>query len=331
MLQFLPILSQRAHRKQEKLNKLGPQKREPLLGLLHSVSAHLDLVEEAKPVKPLLEEFIRGSDVSRFGDFVAALFKALSSSKDRHAVSEAIIGVAPDLLESLPQLFPELFGPVAPVFCSRIRGGPPEHSGFRCFACNSEPIKGPRFSCAEAKIDLCGECFIDQGCVLSDQQQFQCFFMPPGVQPDVKAWQDGHDWKEWWKEAHHLKGEWKRQKGKGKGKGKHGKGKWHHWWWPEPPGEASEEASNSNAVYDPYTVDASGAGDCRPPGLEAASHDHSWGGLWWPLWGGKGKGKHKGKEKGSEWASAFPWGPWEGNHVHYFDEQSANHAAAMAP
>merc|ERR1719498_1466743 len=98
MLQFLPILAQRAHRKQEKLNKLGPQMREGLLPLLHSVSARMDLVQDAKAVKPLLEEFISGSDTTKFGDFVAQLFKALSVCKDRHAVSEAITGVAPDLL-----------------------------------------------------------------------------------------------------------------------------------------------------------------------------------------------------------------------------------------
>merc|ERR1719272_1853646 len=100
VFQFLPILAQRAHRKQEKLNKLGPQMREALLALLHSVSAHLDLVEEARAVKPLLEEFITGADVSRLGDFVAALFKALATSKDRHAVSEAITGVAQSFLRA---------------------------------------------------------------------------------------------------------------------------------------------------------------------------------------------------------------------------------------
>jgi len=74
----------------------------------------LDLIEEAKPVKPLLEEFIEGKDVTRLGDFVAALFKGISTCKDKQKVSEAITGVAPDLLTSLPQLFPDLFGATAP-------------------------------------------------------------------------------------------------------------------------------------------------------------------------------------------------------------------------
>lgn len=307
MLQFLPILSQRAHRKQEKLNKLGPQKREALLALLHSVSAHLELVEEARPVKPLLEEFITGADVSRLGDFVAALFKALATSKDRHAVSEAITGVAPELLESLPQLFPDLFGPTATSL--PVTGGPLEHSGFRCSACSREPIKGPRFHCAEAKIDLCGECFIDQGCEVSDQQ-FQCFFTPPAVQgasnsfpssspkEDMKA-----SWREW---KEQLKGEWRRHKGKSKGKGK-GKGAWHNWWWADPSEEASEEASNSTCEIP--RVEASDAGDCGPPGLELAAH--CWGAPWWHRWLGKGKGQGKSKDKNRDWGPKAPWGLWE--------------------
>ena len=45
--------------------------------------------------------------------------------KDRQKVSEAITGVAPDLLTSLPHLFPDLFGATAP----EGEAGPPEHRG----------------------------------------------------------------------------------------------------------------------------------------------------------------------------------------------------------
>lgn len=298
MLQFLPILSQRAHRKQEKLNKLGHQKREALLALLHSVSAHLDLVEEAKPIKPILEDFITGKDVYRLGDFVAALFKALSASKDRRAVSEAITGVGPELCASLPQLFPALFGPTAVT----MGQGVPEHTGIRCSACSREPIKGPRFHCAEAKIDLCGECFIDQGCV---DQQFECRFMPSGGQAfetcsgkeDAKAWPDAQDWKAW-------KGEWMPAKGKGKGKNK-GKGKWHRWFWPEASEEPSEEPEPS--LWEP-----SETGDGLPPGLEPPFPAGGY--PWWQHLRGKGKGKGKFKGKGGD-MPPMPFGPWEGPFV----------------
>lgn len=333
LLQFLPILAQRAHRKQEKLNKLGPQMREALLPLLHSVSAHLDLVEDARGLRPLLEEFITGSDSSRLGDFVAALFKALSTCKDRHAVAEAITAVAPELLESLPQLIPDLF---AGSFTDGA--GPPEHTGIRCSACNREPcIKGPRFHCAEAQIDLCGECFIDQGCEVTDQQ-FQCFFVPSDAQgaptssrdtasfstgswrEHMKGWPESNDWKESWRkwkeEKAEFKAEWKRDmarrkgefmKGKAKGKGK-GKGKW-HWWVPDGATDAAEDGANStisDSMASAPAASISDAGDTAPPGLDLPHACWGGGGPWW--WKGKGRGK------GKDWAPMqWPWGPWEGS------------------
>jgi len=315
VFQFLPILAQRAHRKQEKLNKLGPQMRDALLPLLHSVSAHLDLIEEAKPVKPLLEEFIEGKDVTRLGDFVAALFKGISTCKDKQKVSEAITGVAPDLLTSLPQLFPDLFGATAP----EGEAGPPEHRGISCSACNREPIKGPRFHSAEACIDLCGECFLGQGCEVTDQQ-FQCFFVPQGTQSTsqenstgswrehAKPWRDCHDWKDEWRRAwREKKDEWKKElwqkkgefckgKGKGKSKGK-GKGKW-SWCHSAAGADASEVNSTAgDSMASVPTVDASDVtNDYAPPGLDLPQQP--WETPWWN-WKGHGKGK--------DWSSWCPW------------------------
>lgn len=340
MLQFLPILAQRAHRKQEKLNRLGPQKREELLSLLRSVSSQLGLVKETEPAKPLLEAFIDGTDVSRLGDFVALLFKALSTSKDRDAVAKAITGVTPELLESLPQLFPDLFEKQA----SRDGPGIAEHRGIRCVGCSREPILGPRFHCAEACIDLCGECFIVQGCEVSDQQ-FQCLFEQvrseeaPDIsrqssdataeswswRDDAKAWRENTAWKDCWKKAwREQKAEWKKDvakkkweffKGKGKGKCK-GKGSW---WCHEEPSARADEASDpvsatiaSAAAHFGEAVRlaeaaasaTTPAGDSAPPGLEAASHSY-WGSPWWH-WKGKGGGKDGGKD----WSPPCPW--WEG-------------------
>lgn len=321
LLQFLPILAQRTHRKQEKLNKLGPQMREALLSLLHSVSAHLDLIEEAHSVKPMLEEFITGTVVSRLGDCVAALFKALSTCKDRHAVSEAIVGVAPELLESLPKLFPDLFASSS----KESADGLPEHCGTRCSACSREPIKGPRFHCAEARIDLCGECFIDQGC--EADQQFQCFFAEPSSRgapsgsascswrDQAKAWKDQKcDWK---KDMARKKGEFCKGKGKGKGKGK--------WWFGfqenlsadaaearlamSQRNDAAEEGASPSVGSDSMAGSDAGT-DFAPPGLEQPNH--GWPAPW--MWqGGKG---HKGK--GWDWASQMaPWGPWEASMMHH--------------
>lgn len=278
MLQFLPILAQRAHRKQEKLNKVGAQKLEVLRPLLLNISAHLDLVEEARLLKPMLEEFLSGADVCRFGDFVAALFKALTTCKNRQAVSEAIQGVADDLQLTLPQLFPDLFDST-----STKRGpGVPEHFGISCSGCSVNPIRGPRFHCAEASIDFCGDCFIVQSCKTAEQQ-FQCIFTheePQGSSQEQRlaagwrqrSWQEnGFDvgWREkmkawedyksaWWKdrqaefkECAAKKGWFGKGKGKSKGKGKGGKGK--------------GKGCSSTAL------EVAESGDSAPPGLDLPS------------------------------------------------------------
>lgn len=278
MLQFLPILAQRAHRKQEKLNKVGAQKLEVLRPLLLNISAHLDLVEEARLLKPMLEEFLSGADVCRFGDFVAALFKALTTCKNRQAVSEAIQGVADDLQLTLPQLFPDLFDST-----STERGpGVPEHFGISCSGCSVNPIRGPRFHCAEASIDFCGDCFIVQSCKTAEQQ-FQCIFTheePQGSSQEQRlaagwrqrSWQEnGFDvgWREkmkawedyksaWWKdrqaefkECAAKKGWFGKGKGKSKGKGKGGKGK-------------GKGCSST-------VLDVAESGDSAPPGLDLPS------------------------------------------------------------
>lgn len=353
MLQFLPILAQRAHRKQEKLNRLGPSKREELLPLLRCVSAYIERVPEAAPLKSQLEDFISGRDVTKLGDFLALLFKTLAMSKDRHGVAEAINGVAEQLLNFMPRIFPAMFEGSSEV----QRAGVAVHHGVRCSACNAEPVSGPRFRCAEAGIDLCGECFIDQGCEISDQ--FECDFLPPtySAEPDpCKAWSDKDSkramkeawsrekqaWKESakvWKEAWK---QWKSVQKCGKGwphyKGKKGKGKAKGWGVPEPPDfgraaqaaaqeDGSETLSNASTAFtnsNPPFAEASAhfsEESCAPPGLEA----------WCSAWG---KGSSKDGSPWNNWMwphhhngppGPFPpmqppfgswdaWGPWCGAH-----------------
>merc|ERR1719174_3393644 len=106
MLQFLPILAQRAHRKQEKLNRIGPQRHEALLDVLRSISGHIECIEECANLKESLEDYCTGKDTSKLGDFVAQASKALSTCKNEQARAQVIEGIAPTLMESFPKLFP---------------------------------------------------------------------------------------------------------------------------------------------------------------------------------------------------------------------------------
>jgi len=343
MLQFLPILAQRAHRKQEKLNRLGPSKREELLPLLRCVSAYIERVPEAAPLKSQLEDFISGRDVTKLGDFLAVLFKTLAMSKDRHGVAEAINGVAEQLLNFMPQIFPAMFEGSSEA----QRAGVAVHHGVRCSACNAEPVSGPRFRCAEAGIDLCGECFIDQGCEISDQ--FECDFLPPTYSTEsdpCKAWSDkdskramkeawSHNqramkeawkhseqaWKEGakvWKEAWK---QWKHVQKCGKGwphcKGKKGKGKAKGWGAPEPHdfGRAAQAAAQAQSGAEDASETMSNAStaftNSNPPFMEASvsfSEDScAPPGLeaWCSAWG-KGGGK-----------DGSPWSNWMWPHPHH--------------
>lgn len=357
MLQFLPILAQRAHRKQEKLNRLGPSKREELLPLLRCVSVYIERVAEAAPLKAQVEDFISGRDVTKLGDFLAALFKTLAMSKDRHGVAEAINGVAEgELLNYLPQIFPAMFDGSADAQGpgGHKLPGPRNwegfskvaiHHGVRCSACNAEPVAGPRFRCAESGIDLCGECFIDQGCEFPEQ--FECHFLPPecaGGEPDpCKAWHDKASkqamkeawkagarqlkedakawkevWKEWkseWKKGHWGKG-WPGFKGKGKGKGKM-KG---HFWCAEPtdysegaaqaaaPSQAGGE-DGSDTQSNASTVPNSSSAPFLEPSAPLPEDSCAPPGLeaWCSAWQWKGKGGGKDRSAWAPWAWPNPW------------------------
>lgn len=289
LLQFLPILAQRVHRKQEKLNHVGFTKRETLLPLLRRLSELIDMVEEAKSTKPMLEGFLSGASAYAFGDILALVLKTLAACKNRRAVSEAILAFAPYLCKSLPELFPGLFNDPFP------RCLVAEHVGIRCDACSKEPILGPRFHCPETGIDLCGECFIEQGAEMA----FQCFFVHPGAAWAFGKWwqspenamgnskgnstacnenacdEPTSDWgKDWWQkkvEAWTWHG-----KGKCKGKAK-GKGKGKHQWW-EHKGHGMEDSWDASW----WTCKGKGGFPWAQPPFTPEHPRWGWGG--WPSW-----------------------------------------------
>jgi hypothetical protein len=179
VLQFLPILAQRAHRKQEKMNRIGGQHREMVLPLLKIALAGADTVSELQVgVKPLLEEFISGADDSKLGDCIAALLKALANAPDRESVAALIRGAGTELLALLPQAIPDVFS-----WDGGLAMGVAEHAGVKCDNCGMNPILGPLFSKAVVDGDpgmrLCGECFALH--TFEAGEKFDCHFMPEGV------------------------------------------------------------------------------------------------------------------------------------------------------
>lgn len=219
MLQFLPILAQRAHRKQEKLNRIGGEYREMLLPTLHSVFRHLHDIDGAGAFHSSLEAFICGSDTTKLGDTLAVMLKVLSTAHPRVAVARLLKSAGEELVDLLPRVFPDSFN----ASCPRIV----EHIGIQCACCGSNPLLGPRFHCLSDGIDLCGDCFIDAA--FETPSKFECrlnvgttdfadgSFFDDGIPPElVRAFVDaGSKWKDI---ASQWASAWKGVKGKGKGK-----------------------------------------------------------------------------------------------------------------
>lgn len=235
-LQFLPIIAQRAHRKQEKLNRVGAQHRELLLPTLHRVLVQLDSFAEAESVKAPLEAFVSGRDTGKLGDGLSSLLKMLTAQSGRAEVAALVKGASEELLDLMPRLFPGCFGAMCPPMAV--------HAGSRCACCGADPIQGPRFHDAAASIDVCGECFIDH--TFDASTKFDCFLYAGECADHSQTWQDGVKmWKDGIAVWQKLAGAWAAGstdqgwgkggwapfcKGKGKmrskggGKGKHGGG-----------------------------------------------------------------------------------------------------------
>jgi len=234
--QFLPIMAQRAHRKQEKLNRVGTQQRELILPLLRRIAGQLNAVPGTEVVKGDLEAFISGKQTGKLGDCISALLKVLVAAEPKTAVAHLLKDASEELLDLLPKVFPLAFASHYPTLAT--------HAGTTCAACNVEPIRGPRFHNTAGQLDLCGECYIDSAFDASTKWECRLAAATPCDADPVQAWKEGmkarfegmkarKDCGKHWKE---LAGAfafanmaWKGFGGKGKGKGKakgHGKDYW---------------------------------------------------------------------------------------------------------
>jgi len=234
--QFLPIMAQRAHRKQEKLNRVGTQHRELILPLLRRIAGQLDTVPGTEVVKKDLEAFIAGRQTGKLGDCISALLKVLVVAEPKEAVAHLLKDASEELLDLLPRVFPLAFASHYPTLAT--------HVGTTCAACNVEPIRGPRFHNPAGKLDLCGECYIDSAFDASTKWECRLAAATPCDVDPLAAWKEGmkarfegmkakKDCGKAWKELAGafafanvaFKGLTCKGKGKGKAKG-HGKEHW---------------------------------------------------------------------------------------------------------
>merc|ERR1711920_493584 len=284
MLQFLTIMAQRAHRKQEKLNRMCALQREALLPLLHRVASHLDAVPGTEAAKVGLEDFVSGRETGKLGDTIASVLKVLVSVEPKTAVALLLKDCSEEIVELLPRslLLPHTcYPPVA------------THIGACCATCNTEPIAGPRFHEVSSGIDLCGECYIDFP--FDASTKFECHL--GGTPCDaadpmdpLDAWKEGmkarNDGAKCWQElagaCFFAKMAMKGLKGKGKGKFK-GKGWGKHCWNPCFAGlDGGAESMAFNEMLQPWRHAWGPEGWHHPPDWHAAHH--------WPAWGWCGGG-----------------------------------------
>lgn len=289
--QFLPIMAQRAHRKQEKLNRVGTQQRELILPLLRRIAGQLDAVPGTEVVKGDLEAFISGKQAGKLGDCISALLKVLVAAEPKASVAQLLKDASEELLDLLPKVFPMAFASHYPTLAT--------HMGTTCAACNIEPIQGPRFHNTAGQLDLCGECYIDSA--FDASTKWECRLAAANDVDPVQAWKegmkarfeclkarkdDGKAWKELAGAFAHMA-----FKGLGKGKGK-GKAKGHgkDWWNPyfasgdhQYPGWESTEPTTPWWARD-WTAAAAewqkpAAEWAMPPGWPAADFQQ------FPFWG----------------------------------------------
>lgn len=165
-LQFLPIIAQRAHRKQEKLNRVGPQYREVVTPLLQLILVQVDKkLLGFGDIKVKMETFISGADTSKLGDCLSHFLRELVNIESKTVVASVVKAASSELCELLPKLFHKAFECQYPPLM--------RHVGTRCAVCGVSPILGPRFHNAGNAIDICGECHIDYPFEASNSK-FEC-------------------------------------------------------------------------------------------------------------------------------------------------------------
>jgi len=176
VLQFLPLLAQRAQRKRESLNRYAVKwgERRPFIELLQILAQKLEPIPEAQTLMPALNAFISGTDTAHLGDLVANLLRALANTEAKRAVAQAVLAVSKELLT------------LAKGLLSPTDGGCPwpTHVGSTCSRCGASPVIGPIFKpTSDSPEILCGECFIVHSATSEENVAFVCHLLPDEVLP----------------------------------------------------------------------------------------------------------------------------------------------------
>lgn len=161
-LQFLPILLQRATKKQERLNHFGIWQRTVLLPLLSRLLAALDGHNGVDTARFLLHAFVSGRDTATLGDGCQTLLHTLVA-QPKNKAAQVLQSASGALLDFVAEVvLPHPRGDFPPISV---------HHGFGCSACGANPIWGPRFHNSDDGSVLCGDCYInfafDAECYLS--------------------------------------------------------------------------------------------------------------------------------------------------------------------
>lgn len=193
LLQWLPMITQRAVRKMDKISKVGPK----FVGnILPCIRALAKIVQDAAGLEHFagrLEELASDPASTQIGLLVVEFLKALGGADlvvRRRVISEFVVAVFPLLdpfIEGLPMPWPASTGCFV-------------HAGINCDGCNASPIMGLRFKCLVCQdYDLCAACYMKKDEFHESKHEFMNVLEP--LKGNCGKWK-GHGWKGkgkgWW-------------------------------------------------------------------------------------------------------------------------------------
>lgn len=212
IVQWLPIIKQRAIRKMEKIRAIGAIHVSKFASALVALSEAADLSQNLQPFKERLCSLVTDPEGVDIGMLVADFLQALVA--EPFAIQCKVVEPCISELINSPFVQEKLSKHVAPEFPSWTHSL--LHHGVACDGCQQQPIEGPRFkSTMRPDYDLCAQCYLKKDTLLDADHVFETIFLPG---------KGDHGWKGC--KGKHFKG-WHHPWAKGFGKGM-GHGWWHH-------------------------------------------------------------------------------------------------------
>jgi len=307
IVQWLPIIKQRAIRKMEKIRFVGPGFVPKLASAIVALSESTETSEKLLPFRERLCRLVSEPEAVDLGMLAVDFLKTITLEP-----FDVQCRIVEPFVAELLQV------PVVQEYLQSSEhhhkwvasAAPLTHHGVACDGCQATPIEGPRFKCTScADYDLCGACYLKKGDLHSNEHTFETILLAgKGCKGSKGSWAAGHGawgkgcgW-DWGKGDHFEKklakldkleqkleegfmkkaAKWEKAEerlwagGRGsKGWGGHGKG-----WW----------GKGDDSTWDKDLDDDSSKGD-----------ECAW-----------GKGYFKGKGKGKGWQNFAAASAWKG-------------------